>query len=276
MKRHRIALITALVALMCPFLGYSAASLASEELNAQILDSFAVPGSSPTGLAWDGSSLWMVDNLDNLYQLDTSGNVLQSCPLGFAVSDLAWDGQHLWALKDSFTGLVSLDTGANCGQVIQTLQVGYWPGSGVALAGSYFWVGDYNSGVIHKHDQLGNQVLYFSTGFFGHPTGISFDGTDLLIGDSFELYNRIYKYTTAGIEKAFVDLDKLALAGIKVFEKKAFDWDGAHLWYSTDASFNIYKIGFLPPAVLLSVTRLGNGKQRSFRHQLRRDLFGFL
>ena len=258
-SRSAKAIITSLLAVLLPFLGGVGPSVASDEIGAEILGSFPVPGSSPTGLAWDGTSLWMVDNLKNLYQLNSGGTVLKTCEVDFSISDLTWDGLNLWALKDSSGPLVALDRGANCGQVLGTLLVGYWPGSGSAWDGSYFWVGNYNDGVIHKHDSAGNEILNFDTGLFGHPTGMSYDGTDLLIGDSFELYNRVYKYSKTGIEKAFVDIDKLGLARVKMFEKKVLEWDGANLWYTTDGRFEIYKIGFLAPGVSLNVSRYGIG-----------------
>jgi hypothetical protein len=80
------------------------------------------------------------------------------------------------------------------------------------------------------------------TDFFGHPTGIAFDGTDLLIGDSFEAYNRIYKYSRQGVQLSYIDLNTVGLEKVRTFEKKALAWDGEFLWYSSSARFELYKI----------------------------------
>src|SRR5689334_10743545 len=70
---------------------------------------FDVPGSSPRGLTWDGTHLWMVDNLKTVYQLDTSGNVLSSFKIAFSPSGMCWDGQALWIGDDTGSRQVKLD-----------------------------------------------------------------------------------------------------------------------------------------------------------------------
>ena len=106
----------------------------------------------------------------------------------------------------------------------------------------YLWAADYNFGTVYKHDASGRLILKFETDFFGHPTGIDFDGTDLLIGDSFELYNRIYKYSRQGMQLSYIDLNTVGLEKVVNFEKKALAWDGEFLWYSSSARFDVYKI----------------------------------
>jgi hypothetical protein len=179
----------------------------------------------------------MVDNLNNFYHLDTIGNVLSTFTFHTEVSDLAWDGDGLWA--STSTQLEKIDSSGN---IISVLPISYWYGDGIAWDGTYFWISNYNSGTIYKHDHAGNVILLFETNFFGHPTGMAFDGSDLLIRDSFELYNRIYRYSKTGIEKSFVSLDEIGLQNIKVFERKALAWDGKYLWYSSNARFEIYKL----------------------------------
>jgi hypothetical protein len=202
-----------------------------------ILKSFSVPGSSPNAVEWDGASLWMVDNLNNFYRLDTNGIVLKTFAFHTEVYDLAWDGNGLWAYTS--TQLEKIDANGN---ILSVLPISYWPGSGIAWDGTNFWIGDYNSGNIYKHDYSGNLTLYFETIFVGHPTGMAFNGSDLLIGDSFEVYNRIYSYSRIGIEKSYVNLDAVGLLKIKTFERKALAWDGNYLWYSSNARFEIYKL----------------------------------
>ncbi|MFC1620260.1 immunoglobulin domain-containing protein [Candidatus Neomarinimicrobiota bacterium] len=202
-----------------------------------IVDSFDVPGSSTTGLAWDGGSLWMIDNLENVYQLDTTGAVLQSFASSYTASGLTWDGDHLW-LHNNGIRLVALTTQ---GDYVRELDVGYHPYSGMAWDGRYFWVGDYNNGYIHKHNTDGGELLYFDSNFFGHPTGMDYNGDYLLIGDSFELYNRIYKYSTTGQELANFNLNDVGLTGAPADQKK-LAWDGRYLWYTSDARFKIYKL----------------------------------
>ena len=109
-------------------------------------------------------------------------------------------------------------------------------------APTYLWAADYNLGTVYKHDATGALILKWETDFFGHPTGIAFDGTNLLIGDSFEAYNRIYKYSRQGVQLSYIDLDTVGLSKIRSFEKKVLAWDGEFLWYSSSARFEVYKI----------------------------------
>jgi len=202
-----------------------------------IVSQFSSPGSSPTALEWDGNSLWMVDNLKKFYQLDTNGHVLGSFSFSKEVFDLAWDGSNLWAY--TYSGLLKLDRSGN---VLSTLNVYYYPGSGLAWDGTFFWVGNYNIGRIYKHDASGNQLLYFDVGNIDHPTGMAFNGTNLLIGDCFQLTNSIYIYTREGVQVSRIDLDPLGLTKITTFENKSVAWDGQFIWYSSTARFTIYKI----------------------------------
>lgn len=57
----------------------------------------------PLGLAWDGTSLFSVDGeTNNIFQLDTSGNVLQewSTPLADPFG-ITFDGEYFWVLDNA-------------------------------------------------------------------------------------------------------------------------------------------------------------------------------
>ncbi|MEE9161771.1 MAG: hypothetical protein V3U35_02270, partial [Candidatus Neomarinimicrobiota bacterium] len=90
-----------------------------------IVDSFDVPGGSPTGLAWDGASLWIIDNLNNVYQLDTNGVELSWFSSPTSASDLTWDGQYLWLHNGSARNTTAVDA---AGTVVKQLPMGYWSG----------------------------------------------------------------------------------------------------------------------------------------------------
>ena len=224
--------------------GVTRSVVTADDPPVRIVSSFDVPGGSPTGIAWDGTDLWIADNTSKLYRFSTSGTLLETHNLAFSVSDLAWDGANVWAHLVDGSAIVKLDAQ---GSEIGRLEVGYWYGSGFAFDGAAFWVGDYNIGRIYKHLPDGTLQRYIETDFFGHPTGITWDGTDLLVGDSFELYNRVYRITTDGIEAGYIDIDALGLESVKTFEKKSVEWDGQHLWYSSDGRFKVYELAFERP-----------------------------
>ena len=213
--------------------------LAPPYATVSIRKSFTSPGSKPTGLASDGKNLWMIDDLGNIYKMDTSGNVLST----FAapnppVTDLSWDGEGLWLGDNPQHKIDSL------GNPMDTLPVYYYSDSGLEWDGKFFWVGDYNFSDIYKHKPDGTLLYSFSpSGMWGHPTGISFDGINLWIADSGEgsdSYSDIYKYSTTGVLVASYDITGLGIARNWGFNCVA--WDGESLWYASAEGLTIYRL----------------------------------
>ena len=68
-----------------------------------ILASFDSPGSSPTGLTFDGTYLWNADaSANKIYKLDLSGTIIDSFDSpGSSPKGLAFDGTYLWVADDS-------------------------------------------------------------------------------------------------------------------------------------------------------------------------------
>jgi uncharacterized protein (TIGR02145 family) len=216
--------------------------------SASIRSSFASPGSSPNGMVWDGRNLWMIDNLETLYKLDTAGNVLFSKNFSGTFSDecdLTWDGTGIWIGESIYANAelshLKVDT---LGNIMDTLSVSYWAHDGLEWDGKYFWLGNYNSSVIYKHKRDGTPILSFGTsGLFGHPTGISYDGLNLWVAGSGEggtSNQDIFKYSITGSLLSSIDLNPLGIATDYGFYSVA--WDGQSLWYASDKQFTIYRL----------------------------------
>lgn len=64
------------------------------------LQTFATPGTSPSGLAWDGQFLWSIDSQTGLiYKHGADLRVIETIPsLVPSPTGLAWDGDSLWVL----------------------------------------------------------------------------------------------------------------------------------------------------------------------------------
>ncbi len=84
-----------------------------------IIGSFVSPNQSIGGglnddLAWDGTNLYYSDQL-LLYQLDTSGNVLNTLGFGWNIKGVDWDGDYLWICFEERSGttLNMVDTSGN-------------------------------------------------------------------------------------------------------------------------------------------------------------------
>ncbi len=212
---------------------------APQNTTISIRSSFTSPGSRPSGLAWDGRNLWMVDNLRNLYKMDATGNVITSFPvLGFSDDrGLTWDGTGLWIVVGIHN--YKMDT---LGNVIDTLNVQHWWHSGLDWDGKYWWFGNYNSSTLHKHDREGNEILNFELNeIFGHPTGLAYDGINLWVGTSSEGFtDDIFKYSTLGAYVYEFDLGTIGISPVSG-SYAAVAWDGQSLWYASDDQFTIYR-----------------------------------
>ena len=78
-----------------------------------VIKSFASPSNWPTGLTWDGKTLWHSDiTLDRIYQINPiTGAVIRF----FAAPDLepyglAWDGETLWVSTENLNRIYQLET----------------------------------------------------------------------------------------------------------------------------------------------------------------------
>ena len=66
-----------------------------------VVKQFSTPADCPTGLTFDGKSLWLADRKsDMLYQIDTEdGRVIETLQApGYQVEGLTMQGDYLWAL----------------------------------------------------------------------------------------------------------------------------------------------------------------------------------
>ncbi len=206
------------------------------------ISSFISTGSKPRGLAWDGEYLWMIDNIGNLYQYDTTGTEVKTIQGEFSFdSDLSWDGTGLWIGGASVGGgALKIDTDGNR---IDSLPVHYSDGSGMEWDGQYFWFGDYDLSEIHKYRSNGSEFLNWEADdITGHPTGITYDGIRLWIGGSGgTTSNTIYKYSILGDLIYSFDLNDIGItAGSGSFISLA--WDSTSLWYAADDGFDVYRL----------------------------------
>jgi photosystem II stability/assembly factor-like uncharacterized protein len=222
-------------------------------LSPQIVSSFTVPGNRTRALTWGNGSLWLADEDNKVYRLTTGGVVQSSFTLTFTVDGLAWDGNNLWAGSGWDGGAKRLDA---TGQIIETLpQAGYWPNSGLAWVGNDLYVGDYNDSTIHKHNRSGSPILSWTTNtaLRGHPTGMAYNGSSLLIADSCEgAENKIAYFSVLGaVGDSF---DFYASSGCTPGSVTAIAWDGQYLWLTNNATFTVYQLDISPPPTLSNIT----------------------
>jgi DNA-binding beta-propeller fold protein YncE len=159
---------------------------------------FALTGSNPTGITFDGNYFWTANNSGGLAggsitRITHSGNG-DSFSAGFiAPSDILWDGENLWVADFAADRVRRVDplTGA----VLQSIVVGNAPRE-LLFDGANLWVSNFfddSVTVIRAVGALRGTVLQTLTGNgIDGPAGLAFDGERVLVtnlsGDSVSLF----------------------------------------------------------------------------------------
>ena len=103
-------LLSFIILLIIPFTGIC--------YTGEIIQSFDIPGSYPTGLTFDGKNIWLADyQSDKIYCINpTTGKVIRSIPSpAYWPEGLAFDGEALWnadikggiPLSENYDGKIS-------------------------------------------------------------------------------------------------------------------------------------------------------------------------
>jgi hypothetical protein len=181
----RPLLLASLVALACATPRGAAAK------PGDVTRSFASPARTPTGLAFDGTSLWVADRRTaTIYEVDPrDGRVRSQLPTpGWQPEGLAWDGTALWAADGAERKLYRLDPRRRV--VLRSLDAPGKSPRGLAWDGTALWVADDRRGEVVAVDVADGAEL----GAFKVPVkdvrGLAFDGRYLWVGD--RLLDRIY------------------------------------------------------------------------------------
>lgn len=140
-----------------------------DTLDGTVISSFATPcnysTSTPSGLAWDGQSMWLNDamntyanDFDSTFRLSQSGQLQQRYKgYGRYATGLAWDGTYLWSSDNDADVLFKIQTGTFT--VIDTVSApgGSYP-NGLAFDGQHLWVANNDSDSLFQIDISGTNV----------------------------------------------------------------------------------------------------------------------
>lgn len=149
-----------------------------------VVRQFPTPGSCPTGLAFDGQSLWLADRLSDLiYRIDPeTGRTVESFPApGFQIEGLACEGKLLWLLDndggkalqwDPKTGIVEKQLTLHCGSP-----------QGLAFDGEHLWVGDIKRHLLCKISTEDGTTITEIPSPSAEPHGLAYDGRYLWVSE---------------------------------------------------------------------------------------------
>jgi hypothetical protein len=138
-------------------------------------------GSGPSGIVFDGSSMWIANGSgDTVTRLRPGdGQVLDTFPTPANPGWMAFDGANIW-IAHFATGTVS-KMRASDGQVLATIPVGRGP-VGIAFDGENVWVAAYQDWNVVKLRASDGAIL----GSVGvqDPYGLAFDGTNIWVSNN--------------------------------------------------------------------------------------------
>jgi PKD repeat protein len=196
------------------------------------VESFAAPGTDPSGLVWDGTHFWVTDTESNkIYKLDQDGKVLSSFDgPGTNPLALAWDGEHLWVADDLDEKLYQLDP--QTGEVLHTVDIPDSAIHGIAWDGQNLWVIDDDTGKLIKLDADGKALQSFSFPDVS-AGGLTWDGKNLWMSDS-----------AAGL---LLKIDPGTGKQLKTIptpgpDPRGLAWDGRFLWVVDGETLTVQRV----------------------------------
>ena len=199
-----------------------------------ILKVIKTPGPRPTGLAYDGKSLWLSDeSTDKIYKIDPdSGAVLKSFDSpGHHPEGLAWDGKYLWHIDSGEKLMYKLNP--ETGIALTILESNASNPRDLAWDGEYVWIIDHKSNILLKVSPVDGMMVQNFPSPAGEPTGLTFDGKYLWVADRSQ--DRIYLVNPA---------DGMCLSSLRSYGPFSYGlaWGGDALWNVDYENDEIYKI----------------------------------
>ena len=169
------------------------------------VSSFSATGKI-TGLALDGTNLWVADDDGKMiYKLNPStGEVKSSFSIQVRnIQGLAWDGSNLWIIEISYSNSIIHKLNPNNGEIVSSFTIPNSYLQGITWDGTNLWVSDAKqddrSYRIYKLNPATGEVISSLLSPAGAPRGLTWDGTYLWVSVPIRPYynSNIYKVDVA-------------------------------------------------------------------------------
>jgi transglutaminase-like putative cysteine protease/sugar lactone lactonase YvrE len=158
-----------------------------------ILNQFAAPGARSTGMAYDGSYLWVADwKSDSLYQVDpVNGDIVHRIVSpGYFSTGLTWDGQYLWVADihftntgtESYSGKI-YQVCSETGKIMRMIEAPSADLRGLTWDGEYLWMSDKGTDMITQISPDDGTTINEFRAPSGNPQGLTWDGQFLWVAD---------------------------------------------------------------------------------------------
>ncbi|MBN2185220.1 MAG: transglutaminase [Candidatus Krumholzibacteriota bacterium] len=149
----------------------------------------------PTGIAWNGTQLWIADRkTDSFNEIDpASGRILKSIDSpGYFPSGLAWKDGLLWSTDPSSAKIFATD--AATGHTVRTLDSPTPSPTGLAWDETGLWICDNRTDMILKIDPVDGTTITSFPSPAGDPRGLTFGNGYLWCSD--RIRDEIYMIDT--------------------------------------------------------------------------------
>jgi streptogramin lyase len=199
-----------------------------------VVRQFPTPGRCPTGLTFDGESLWLADRRSDLiYRIDPNdGHVIESLTApGYQVEGLTTEGGFLWALDAEQKMAFKLNRKTRITE--HSITVHCDSPQGLAFDGEHLWVADIKQDLLHQISTEDGTTITEIPSPSGDPHGLTFDGKYLWVSDRSDDMIYMVRPEDGNVIVAFPSPSRFP---------RGLAFDGEFLWnvdYQTDMIYRI-------------------------------------
>jgi hypothetical protein len=201
-----------------------------------VVKKYPTPGQHPTGLAFDGRSLWLADRMSGLlYEINPAdGKVIRTLTSpGFHVEGLAYGDGYLWAMDPDVKKVFKLNPKTGITEAEFPIR-GQYPAA-LAFDGRHLWLGGYKGPTLEQlSTEDGTRIDRIPAPGDG-CYGLTFDGKYLWVAD--RLDDKLYMVSPSrGDVVVMVDAPGKYPRGLA--------FDGKYLWnvdYQTDTLYQLVR-----------------------------------
>lgn len=194
-------------------------------------------GGGPSGVAFDGGSIWVANSTDNtVTKLKASdGTLVGTYAVGTSPNGICFDGSFIWVSNGSSNSITKLNP--TSGAMLGTFSVGSLPVA-ICSDGSNLWVANYLGNTLSKVDPGTGGVL----GTYGvfSPYSVCFDGTYVWTANRYG--NNASKFEAA--TGAFVESYAAGTNPIGIC------FDGHSIWVSNATSNDVTQLNAATGALI--------------------------
>ena len=200
-----------------------------------IVSEYKSPLERPTGLAFDGRSLWISSADEHLIcSVDQEeGSVLRRLAVPIASPwGLAWDGDFLWVADLNTFRIYRVNITES--EIVSSIEAPGIAPTGLSWDGSNLWISDFSAHKFFKVDPLSGSVLQsFNTPTPGYnPSGLTWDGGSLWIADISASYVFRVNPSNGSVISYYYSSG---------YYPSDLAWDGEHLWLLDYSSSKVYE-----------------------------------